>query len=104
MIRVTPSMHAYRGPVSHGPGSEQLIQHASDMVDQLAEDVAACHRFNTRFDEVESAIAGLPLASEEYAVACCRVKNARHATSRGEIGAACYELRMLARSLLSRRR
>ena len=104
MIRINPSLDARSSFPKPERASDQLLQRASELVQQLAQDLSNCNPFHTQFDEVETALAALPLASEEFAVACCRLRNARNSSSRGERGAACYELRMLARSLFSRRR
>ncbi len=53
------------------------------------------------FEDIESLLAGLPLAGDEYASAQCHIRNANRYHGRGEDGAAGYELRLMARAFRS---
>jgi hypothetical protein len=57
------------------------------------------HRF-----EVEDLLTTVLLTTEEHALACRRLANAMQYAVEGETGAACFELRMLLRSLIRRER
>ena len=52
----------------------------------------------------ESLIDALPLATESYASACVRLRNADRSAQLREYGAAAFELNLLARSLESARK
>jgi hypothetical protein len=78
---------------------ECTFRHASSLVHRLASAVSARQTATQLFNDVECALAKLPLAADEFAVASCRLQNAENYYRKGEFGAACYELRLMARSL-----
>jgi hypothetical protein len=51
------------------------------------------------FAQAQRQLGCVPLSWSEYALAQCRLRNARSYLRRGEIGAAQFELQQLARSL-----
>ena len=83
---------------------ERLFKRVSQSVERLASYLLARQNPSTYFDYVEAELGALPLANEDFAVACCRLHNARSEAIQREFGAACYELHLLARSLLAARR
>ena len=53
----------------------------------------------TGYEQARQVLDSLPLTSEEFGVALNRLANAQRYLLSGERGAACYELRLLLRSL-----
>ncbi len=98
MIHVNQTTHVRSSPPENTLLS-RLFERASRLTTRLARHVAARKVSHAPFDEVEDALATLPLSSEEFSVACCRLRNARQAMFAGEFGAAGFELRLLAHSL-----
>ncbi len=82
---------------------ERMFARAARLTAHLARHVSARGTSLKLFDEVEHVLACLPLSSEEFSIACYRLRNARHASSQGEFGAAGYELKLLAHSLHTRK-
>jgi hypothetical protein len=83
---------------SHATLTEIYAHAASELATLLAE-VAEGNASAAEFDEARAALEALPLNVEEAAIARNRLSNARNYAEAGERGAACYELRLLARSL-----
>ena len=101
MNRLRTTTTGRMGSIRSRTTTERLFERVSTLVSRLAHFVSRREQPDSQFEEVETALATLPLASEEFAVACCRLRNAKASTARGEVGAACYELRLLARSLFA---
>ena len=76
-----------------------LFQDAARKVYGLAHAIASRQSSKALFDRAEAALAGLPLAADEFSVAIRRLQNAANYQRQGELGAATYELRMLAKAL-----
>ncbi|MEM8679937.1 MAG: hypothetical protein AAGF97_11335 [Planctomycetota bacterium] len=79
--------------------SNELFQFAAKFTERLAGYAWKRKWRYADFEELEKIVAGLPLASEDFSVANCRIRNAKHSLEKGEAGAARYELMLLARSL-----
>ena len=79
--------------------THELFQFAAQFTERLAGHAWKRKWRSADFEELEEVVAGLPLASEDFAVASCRIRNARKSLEKGEAGAARYELMLLARSL-----
>jgi hypothetical protein len=52
------------------------------------------------YDCVKELLVSVPLTTGEYAWAVSRLRNAMEYAAAGEIGGACYELRLLVRKLV----
>lgn len=95
-------------PIQISPTStasvQKMFERVSKLVDGLASYLRAKDICGSYFDEVESELGGLPLATADFVVARHRLRNARRCAIEGEFGAACYELRLLARGLYTRPR
>ena len=79
--------------------THELFQFAAEFTERLAGHAWKRKWRYADFEELEKIVAGLPLASEDFAVANCRLRNARKSLEQGEAGAARYELMLLAGSL-----
>lgn len=86
------------------PTSQNAFERLSSKISQFARMIRVRRWSLSQFEEIESDLATLPLASDEYAVACCRLRNARNCTFQGEYGAAHYELKLLANGLFDPQR
>ena len=77
---------------------------------QRVEDLMAQTRGSSPFDdsgitlgEVQMMLAALPLNTDEFGLATNHLRNANRCLRSQELGAACHELRLLARSLIRNR-
>jgi len=77
----------------------ERFAHAVACLDRLLAQLSSRTPSATGFDTARAAVEALPLNTEEVAAVRNRLNNARTYSDSGEQGAACYELRLLARGL-----
>jgi hypothetical protein len=80
----------------------QIHSHTAACLDTLIQQVSSDTPSSYSWEVALKALEALPLATEEAAVMRNRLANAQSYLGAGERGAACYELRLLSRSLANK--
>ena len=83
----------------NAPAIEEIVLELVQGLDGLIDDLTRGISPLDAFDEVRMILESLPLTTDEFCVASNRLKNAQRYVASSELGAACYELTMLSRSL-----
>ena len=81
----------------------QAVQHIKTLQANLIKATTPTNTYVDAFAEVEMILVALPLNTAEFSLAGNRLRNAARYLKSGECGAACYELKLLARNLANNR-
>ena len=80
---------------------EQITQSVNQCLGRLLQKRQLDEAAHDDFAAVRSMLEAMPLPTDQFGLACTRLKNAQHYLHYTEPGAAWYELRLLASSLRS---
>ena len=81
----------------------KAVQHVEDLMAQITRGLNPIEDSGIALGEVQMMLAALPLNTDEFGLATNRLRNANRYLRSQELGAARYELRLLARSLTRNR-